>query len=342
MAEGKIENQIKDFAFHIGFSHVGICSVQDGEEVPHLREWLEKNYHGQMKYMENARRHSPSQAFSGLHSMIVVGMNYRWSESSEREQEAMISKYAWTEDYHEVMRPMLFQLSERVKGLAPGSDAKVYVDTGPIVEKHWAQKAGIGWIGKHTNVISMKGSSWIFLGEILTDLVLEGDVPALDHCGSCTKCIKACPTGAIVAPYVLDARLCISYLTIELRESIPRELRAAIGHRIFGCDDCQDVCPWNRFAYAGDPRFTPRTEVLSASLIEYLRLTPDAFRRRFAGTNVLRAKFRGFIRNCLVAAGNSKKPELIPEIRKHLASEDEMIREHALWALEQFESTNNL
>lgn len=337
MPEQKIEERIKQQALQIGFSHVGFCQAKEREEVPHLREWLERNYQGKMAYMENPRRRSPSEIMPGLRTMIVVGLNYRWAENSEREQEAMVSKYAWAEDYHGVMKPMLEELAGRVRQLSPGAETRVYVDTGPVVEKHWAQKAGIGWIGKHTNVISQKGSSWIFLGEILTDLLLEPDAPAEDHCGTCTQCIEACPTGAIIAPYVLDARLCISYLTIELRDSIPRELRSAIGHRIFGCDDCQDVCPWNRFAYAGDPRFTPRPEILSAELREYLCFTPEEFRRRFKGTNVLRAKFRGFIRNCLVAAGNSRREELLPDIRRHLESDDEMIREHAAWALEQFE-----
>lgn len=330
------EQRIKEEALRLGFSHAGICSVESGEQVPFLASWLEKNYHGQMRYMENSKRTAPDRVFAGIRTMIVVGLNYRWPEGSDREQEGMISKYAWAEDYHAVMIPMLEELAAFIRQVFPGCSAKVYVDTGPVVEKHWAQKAGIGWIGKHTNILSRRGSSWLFLGEVLTDLVLQPDRPASNHCGSCTRCMEACPTHAIVAPYVLDARLCISYLTIELRDSIPRELRPLIGNRIFGCDDCQDVCPWNRFAYAGDPRFTPRPDILSASLKEYLRLTPEQFRNRFAGTNVLRVKYRGFIRNCLIAAGNSKQPELREEIKKHLDSEDEMIREHAIWALERF------
>jgi len=337
MSSGKIEQQVKEQAIRIGFSHAGICLVGKEETVPFLKEWLDKEYHGGMRYMENPKRLTPSFVLDGIRTIIVVALNYRWPDGADRPQEGMISKYAWSRDYHRVMRPMLEELAAWIRQFKPECTAKTYVDTGPLAEKYWAQKSGIGWIGKHTNILRQKGSSWFFLGEVLTDLDLLPDAPAEDHCGTCTNCISACPTGAIVAPYVLDARLCISYLTIELRGPIPVELRPLIGNRIFGCDDCQDVCPWNRFAYAGDPRFTPEQGVLSATLKDYLRLTPEEFQLRFAGTNVLRAKYRGFLRNCLVAAGNSKRPDLREDIQRHLASDDEMIREHASWALEQLE-----
>lgn len=334
MVKFSLSVDIKGKALELGFSHAGICAVENGEDVPFLQQWLADGKHGSMKYLENSKRLSPREVLPGVRTIVVVGRNYRWPEGSEQPQEAMISKYAWSQDYHRVLQPMLKELAEYIRQQG-GGQTKAYVDTGPIVEKHWAQKAGIGWIGKHTNVLSRKGASWLFLGVVLTDLNLEPDEPARDHCGSCTRCIEVCPTRAIVAPYVLDARLCISYLTIELRGSIPRELRPLIGNRIFGCDDCQDVCPWNRFAFAGDPRFAPAPEVFDAKLRDYLRYTPEDFRRRFAGTNVLRAKYRGFIRNCLVAAGNSANPELRSEIERHTHSDDEMIREHAQWALDQ-------
>ncbi|HSE40092.1 MAG TPA: tRNA epoxyqueuosine(34) reductase QueG [Acidobacteriota bacterium] len=331
----KIAQRLKDQALEIGFSRVGIASVEDGEVVRHLQQWVNSSYHGKMLYMENRKRNSPREVLDGCNTIIIVLLNYRWPEGTDQPQEGMISKYAWASDYHQVMLPMLQQLDNYLHELAPEAKSKVYVDTGPISEKYWAQKAGVGWIGKHTNIINQEGSSWFFVGVILTDLKLEVDQPGIDHCGTCERCIEACPTRAIIAPYVLDARLCISYLTIELRESIPIELRSLIGNRIFGCDDCQDVCPWNRFAQTGDPRFNPRPEILGATLSEYLNFTPDEFRNRFKGTNVLRTKYRGFIRNCLVAAGNSKRPELRVDVARHLQSEDEMIREHAQWAMDQ-------
>ncbi len=334
-----IEQKLKEKALAIGFSRVGICRVDPEEEVAHLSDWLSKEYHGQMQYMMNPKRISPRTVLNNCNTIIIVLLNYRWPDHSDVPQQGMISKYAWATDYHRVMLPMLEELEHFIQAEAPHATAKTYVDTGPIAEKYWAQKAGVGWIGKHTNVLHQQGSSWFFIGVLLTDLILEPDEPAVDHCGTCTQCIEACPTRAIVAPYLLDSRLCISYLTIELRESIPVELRPLIGNRIFGCDDCQDVCPWNRFAYAGDPRFNPRPEILGATLKEYLSMTPEEFRKRFEGTNVLRAKYRGFIRNCLVAAGNSNRPELREDVSKHLQSDDEMIREHALWAMERLNST---
>ena len=227
-----LEATLRAFGLERGFSRIGFCRVEPGETITRLREWLEQGMHGRMQYMENPRRESPDSVLAGVRTMVVAALNYRWPDGSDQPQEGMISRYAWGTDYHAVMLPMLESLARRLQELAPDSAVKAYVDTGPIAEKYWAQKAGIGWIGKHTNVLSQQGSSWFFLGVILTDASLSPDTPAEDHCGSCSRCIEACPTGAIVAPYVLDARLCISYLTIELRESIPRDLRPMIGHRI--------------------------------------------------------------------------------------------------------------
>lgn len=328
-----LEETIRARALALGFTHAGLCRVDSGEVVPHLEEWLAGEKHGRMKYMENPRRLSPDAVLAGVRTILVVTLNYRWPEGADAAQEGMVSRYAWAGDYHDVMKPMLNQLAEAFRQLVPDASIKTYVDTGPVAEKYWAQKAGLGWIGKHTNVLAREGCSWFFIGVLLTDAELKPDAPGENHCGTCERCIEACPTRAITAPYQLDARLCISYLTIELRESIPRNLRPMIGHRIFGCDDCQDVCPWNRFARAGDPRFTPRPDILSATLAAYLRQTPAEFKSFFSGTNVLRARYRGFIRNCLVAAGNSHRLDLVPSVLPHLGSDDEMVREHAAWAL---------
>jgi len=194
----RIEEKLKRKAIEIGFSKVGICRVDPDEEVNHLSDWLSKNYHGRMQYMENPKRFSPRNVLDGCNTIIVVLLNYRWPEDSEEPQQGMISKYAWATDYHGVMLPMLEQLSDFLTHEVPGAAAKAYVDTGPISEKYWAQKAGVGWIGKHTNVLSQQGSSWFFIGVLLTDAILEPDVPAIDHCGTCSECIEACPTRAIV------------------------------------------------------------------------------------------------------------------------------------------------
>lgn len=336
----EVEEIVRARALATGFTRAGICRVEPGETVPHLSQWLQQQRHGTMRYMEDPRRLSPEHVLPGVRTMIVVTLNYRWPDGSDQAQEGMISRYAWAADYHRVMTPMLEELASALKRIFPGAGARVYVDTGPVTEKYWAQKAGVGWIGKHTNVLAQQGSSWFFIGVVLTDAQLRPDPPAEEHCGTCERCIEACPTRAITAPYQLDARLCISYLTIELRGSIPRELRQGIGHRIFGCDDCQDVCPWNRFAFAGDPRFTPRPEVLASTLSQYLSLTRSQFVALFEKTNVLRAKYRGFLRNCLVAAGNSGRKELAGNVIRHLNSEDEMLREHAAWALGKLRSTD--
>jgi epoxyqueuosine reductase len=330
------EEAIKREARRLGFSHAGICAVGGEERVPFLREWLRQGFQGTMTWMEDPRRQAPRCVLDRVRSIVVVGMSYHRPEYGEP-PEAVVSRYARGADYHDVMRPLLRELAGFIAACSPGTVVKTWVDTGPVAEKYWACRAGIGWIGKHTNLISRRGGSWLFLGALLTDLELEPDLPARGFCGTCTRCIEACPTRAIVSPGVLDARLCISYLTIELRGPIPPELRPLIGGRIFGCDDCQEVCPWNRFAFNGDRRLAPDPDLPAPALADHLQLGPDDFRRRFAGTCVLRARYRGFIRNCLVAAGNLRKPELRPHLARWAGSDDAMLQEHAVWALAQYE-----
>jgi epoxyqueuosine reductase len=325
---------IKREALALGFAAVGISRVTDSgpssafglqsdSSLPNpapplshrlfsrLAEWLQRGYHGTMAWMtrDPARRSDPQLVLPGCRSMISVGMNY-YTNNRANEQPGMgrIARYAWGKDYHLVMSQRLAQLEAKINALAPGIATKAYVDTGPIMEKAWAQQAGLGWIGKHSNLVSAENGSWLLLGEILTTLDLEPDEPATDLCGSCTLCIQACPTGAIVEPYVVDARLCISYLTIELRggrEVISDELAAQMGNRIFGCDDCLDVCPFNLRADAtSEPAFNPTPLTLAPSLQTLSQISQESFSATFKGSPLKRAKLSGLLRNVSIAQEN--------------------------------------
>jgi epoxyqueuosine reductase len=245
-----------------------------------------------------------------------------------------ISCYAWGRDYHREVRSRLEALRAALAARFPGCRTHPFVDTSPVLEKALAADAGLGWRGKHTNLLRKRAGSWFFLGGLATDLDLEPDRPARDHCGTCTRCIDVCPTRAIVAPYVLDARLCISYLTIEHRGSIPRELRTAIGNRVFGCDDCQEVCPWNRFAVATSiEAFLPRAESLNPALPDLFALSRSEWNRRFKKTPVRRAGYEGFLRNVAVALGNWGAPEAVPALLPRLEDPSALVRGHVAWAL---------
>jgi epoxyqueuosine reductase len=252
----------------------------------------------------------------------------------------VIARYARSTDYHDVLGEQLKQLASYVTSLGdPTTRSLWYVDTGPLLERDLAQRAGLGFIGKHTSLISRTLGNWFFLAEIMTTLELEPDPPERNHCGRCTRCIAACPTQAITAPFQLDARRCISYLTIELKGSIPIELRPAMGHRIFGCDDCLEACPWNRFAREGRMmKEHARNDLTAPGLIELLLLDDAAFRRRFAGTPILRAKRRGLLRNVCVALGNTGDVSVLPALSRATADAEPLIAEHARWAMEQIES----
>ena len=279
-----------------------------------LAEWLQRGYHGTMAWMtrDPARRSDPQLVLPGCRSMISVGMNY-YTDNRANEQPGMgrIARYAWGKDYHLVMSQRLAQLEAKIVALAPGVTTKAYTDTGAIMEKAWAQQAGIGWIGKHSNLVSSDCGSWLLLGEILTTLDLTADEPATDLCGSCTLCIQACPTGAIVEPYVVDARLCISYLTIELRggrETIPDDLASQMGNRIFGCDDCLDVCPFNLRADAtNEPAFVPTPLTLAPNLDHLAQISEENFKTTFKESPVKRAKRSGLLRNVGIAQENHRR-----------------------------------
>jgi len=328
---------IKREALALGFDTVGISRVTDGESpsalgfqpdsslpdpapsLPHhllsrLKEWLRQGYYGTMAWMtrDPARRSDPRLVLPGCRSMISVGMNY-YTDNRANEQPGMgrIARYAWGKDYHLVMSQRLAQLEAKIAALAPAVTTKTYVDTGPIMEKAWAQQAGLGWIGKHSNLVSAESGSWLLLGEILTTLDLEPDEPATDLCGSCTLCIQACPTGAIVEPYIVDARRCISYLTIELRggrEVISDDLAAQMGNRIFGCDDCLDVCPFNLRADAtNEPAFAPTPLTLAPSLDLLAQIGEESFATSFKESPLKRAKRSGLLRNVGIAQANQRR-----------------------------------
>ncbi len=255
----------------------------------------------------------------------------------------LIARYACYADYHEVLGERLEQLAQYATELGgPGTRSLWYVDTGPLLERDFAQRSGLGFIGKHTNLVSRQLGNWIFLAEVITTLELEPHAPEKNHCGSCTRCISACPTAAITAPFQLDARRCISYLTTELRGSIPVELRPAIGNRIFGCDDCLAVCPWNRFAREGRlMKEHARADLAQPDLLELLTLDEATFRQRFAGTPILRARRRGLLRNVCVALGNTGDEEALPALIKAASDPEPLIAEHAVWAIERIRTTPN-
>ncbi len=284
------------------------------------------------------RRLAPTQALPGARSIIVVALNYNLDDDGPVQEPArpVIARYARGTDYHKVFEEKLAELAGSLPELI-GAEIRTlcYVDYGPVLERDHAQRAGLGWIGKNTVLINPELGSYLFLGEILTDAELEADEPFVaDRCGTCERCIVACPTGAIIGPRELDARLCISYLTIELRGPIPRDLRPLIGNRVFGCDICQEVCPWNRFVpETREPRFRPRDDVVGPELIELMELTEERFRELYSDTPLERTRRRGFVRNVAVALGNWADPAAIPALERGLNDAEPLVRGHAAWAL---------
>lgn len=316
-----VSRRIKEEGWALGFDAVGIARATALEsEGARLSCWIDLGYQGEMGWLSGSRekRTDPARVLEGAASVIAVAMNYYTGEpateppcpeAGKGAERGRISRYAWGEDYHRVVGDRLRDLFTFVRTLLPEVRGKVYVDTGPVMEKVWAARGGIGWIGKHTNLITREVGSYVFLGVILLDRELIYDTPVGDYCGTCTRCIDACPTGAIVAPYVLDARRCISYLTIEKRGRIPEELRRGMGPWIFGCDICQEVCPWNRFATpAGEEAFQPRPENRAPLLHELLDLDDAGFSRRTLRSPLRRAKRTGLTRNAAVALANARVP----------------------------------
>jgi epoxyqueuosine reductase len=323
-----ISEEIRREARALGFVAVGIARIEPADERPRsftsllearLRDWLARGYHGVMAWMEREpdRRADPRRLLPGCRSLISLGMNYYTGHRpDERPGHGRIARYAWGEDYHEVFRARLEQMEVQIRRLSPQAETRCYVDTGPIMEKAWAQQAGLGWIGKHSNLVSPTHGSWLLLGEILTTLELTPDEAGTDLCGTCTLCIKACPTGAIAAPYVLDARRCISYLTIELRGDdhvIPDELARRMGNRIFGCDDCLDVCPYNvNAAPTDEPAFRPRPLALSPELPMIAAMSREEFEAAFRRSPLRRPKQAGLLRNVRLALENLARSPVVP------------------------------
>ena len=343
-----VESFIKRAARQAGFDLAGIAPATNAEELKAFPEWIAAGHAGEMKYMEARdeegvlKRSSLSRVAPWARSVVVCAINYNtdapYSTQVHEPSRGWISRYAWSrEDYHDAVLRRLKQveaaLCDRVSASQPELITRSYVDTGPIVERVFAKYASVGWIGKNTCIINQKVGSWLFLGVILTSLELTPDMPAPDRCGTCTRCIEACPTAAILAPYKLDANLCISYLTIEKRGTIPEELRPGMGHQVFGCDICQDVCPWNRKApMTKEPEFSPRNELVNPALAWLAAMTSEEFRKTFRGSPIRRAKYAGLRRNALIAIGNSGNREFVPLVETLSHDEDESVAEAARWA----------
>lgn len=342
-----------------GFDLAGIASVhaEDFPELAAFTEWIESGHAGEMKYLEKRteagylRRASLKNTAPWARSVIVCALNYNanapYSTQVHNPERGWISRYAWTpRDYHDLLLKRLEQVEDAVRSCAAKHNLPVetrrYVDTGPVVERVYAKYAGIGWIGKNTCVINQKLGSWIFLGVVLTSLELTPDVPAADRCGSCTRCIDACPTDALIAPGKMDARRCIAYLTIEKRGEIPTEFRQGMGHHVFGCDICQDVCPWNtkpgNAPPASSPEFHPQEKLVHPDLRWLARMNEEEFRAAFRGSPIKRTKYAGLRRNVAIAMGNSGNKDFIPDLERMAADSDPTIAEHARWALHQLVS----
>src|SRR6202045_4397532 len=339
ISNAELKGRLVAFARELGFDSCRITACAPPTHAEEFCNWLKGGAAGEMSYMERGeeKRRDPQKVLPDARSIIVVALNYWQGENLRRSQTAAtgrIARYAWGDDYHDVIAAKLPKIDEFLREF--GGEQKYYVDTGPILERDHAAQAGIGWHGKSTMLIDEKLGTWFFLSEILTTLELPPDESARERCGTCERCINACPTGAITAPHKLDARRCISYLTIELKSSIPLELRSLIGDRIFGCDDCLDACPWNRFAQVShESAFAARRSTTAFSLRDYLALNEAEFRNLFRNSPIKRIKRRGFLRNVCVALGNVGTSEDLPALREAALDSEPLIAEHATWAIEQ-------
>ena len=339
--------RIRTWAGELGFQQFGISDVDLGEHPRYLQRWLEAGYHGDMGYMNKhgERRSHPRQLIPGTLRVLSVRMDY-WQDDTrplqvlEQADKAYISRYALGRDYHRLMRRRLGRLAARIEQEVGGS-YRAFVDSAPVLERAIAEQAGLGWIAKNTMLINPQAGSWFFLGEIYTDLPLPTDPPQREkHCGSCRACLDICPTQAFTGPYELDARRCISYLTIEHFGSIDEELRPLMGNRIFGCDDCQLVCPWNKFAQASaEPDFKPRHQLQDADLVELFGWEEQEFLKKTEGSAIRRIGFERWLRNLAVALGNAaSSPAVVNALRARAGHPSELVREHVNWALHRHQA----
>ena len=344
----QLTSRIKSWGQELGFQQLGITDTQLGGHEKLLNLWLDKGFHGSMEYMKRhgTRRSRPAELVPGTLRVISARMDYVTAEARpakellDQPETALISRYALGRDYHKVIRNRLQKLAQRIEDEVGPFGYRVFTDSAPVLEKALAEKAGLGWIGKHSNLLNLGAGSWFFLGEIYTDLPLPLDQPAENHCGDCVRCITACPTGAIVGPYQVDARKCISYLTIESKDAMPEELRPLVGNRIFGCDDCQLACPWNRFAKPSEEAdFLPRNGLDDIALVELFSWSEEQFLERTKGSAIRRTGYTGWLRNIAVALGNvdlanAKQPEAVIEaLQGRVTHPSPLVREHVEWAL---------
>ena len=334
--------RIKGWGSELGFQQIGIAGVELAQDEARLQEWLALGWHGDMAWMERhgVRRARPAELIPGTVRIISARMDYLtdavdMQEVLDNGALAYVSRYALGRDYHTVLRRRLQSLADRIAVEIGPFGYRAFTDSAPVMEKPLARNAGLGWIGKHTNLINTQAGSWFFIGELYADLPLIADAPATDHCGTCTRCIQVCPTGAIVAPYRLDARQCISYLTIEHEGAIPEPLRKLLGNRIYGCDDCQLVCPWNKFArLAGEADFRERHGLASSSLVELFAWSEEEFLRRCEGSAIRRIGHQRWLRNIAVALGNAPQSVLaLDALRARADHPSALVREHVAWAI---------
>jgi len=340
----EIASNIKEWGQTLGFQQVGITDIDLSQYEERFHVWLKQHFHGDMKYMEahGTKRYRPAELIPGTIRVISARMDYLppntdMAKVLREPEKGYVSRYALGRDYHTLIRKRLTKLAEKISLLVGEFGYRAFADSAPVLEKPLAEKAGLGWIGKHTNLLNRQAGSWFFLGEIYTNLPLPIDAPVKNHCGTCSACIDVCPTQAIIGPYQLDARRCISYLTIELRDTIPVELRPLLGNRIYGCDDCQLVCPWNRFAKpTAEKEFHPRNRLAAPELIELFAWTEEEFLRYTEGSAIRRIGHEAWLRNIAVALGNAPTQQsVVVALKTKLQHSSALVREHVEWALEQ-------